>query len=97
MTEIPEDKDGGPAFPMSDYYGTGLSIRDYFAAQLASGAVFQARFPTIWDQDADWLKAQKLTEINDMSSKIAVVAYALADAMLKARSHDPSNPKGAAE
>lgn len=110
MTEIPEDKDGGPAFPMSDYYGTGLSIRDYFAvhadqpgyAEIVSHAGLTYGSNQVW-KDAQtsigtfdsWWRDLPNSERFRLSAE---VRYAMADAMLKARAHpDPSNPKGAAE
>ena len=66
MSEI---NTGGPAFPYvcdADFdYGTGMTLRDYFAAKAMQGLQEQ------------W--------VYDNSDEIASKAYAMADAMLKAR------------
>ena len=68
-------KDGGPAFPTVDAnraedYGTyGMTLRDYFAAK-----AMQAGLTTIAEYpDENWRVG------------LAMDAYAMADAMLKAR------------
>lgn len=63
---------GGPAFPFvcdADFdYGTGMTLRDYFAAAfVSSGHVFIRLSP------------------GDTPEEVAEQSYALADAMLKAR------------
>jgi hypothetical protein len=71
-------KDGGPAFPTTpenyfdmDPYGIGLSMRDYFAAKAMQGLVAASGDSTgNVDYNDDYL---------------AKSAYAMADAMLKAR------------
>jgi hypothetical protein len=73
---------GGPAFPFTDYdsHGdvmdihSGMTLRDYFAAQALTGA-------QIWDAVLNGKNAQFSGGVN----KLADVAYAVADAMLKAR------------
>jgi len=71
---------GGPAFPHEYKYGDGtanrcegMTLRDYFAAKamqaLFAGAVTEG---LTTDQDID-------------CDKLAMVAYTMADAMLKAR------------
>ena len=64
---------GGPAFPISSItdYKRGMTLRDYFAAQVAVGTM-----SAYWNGDR-----MKDPTFND----IAKDAYALADAMLKAR------------
>jgi len=63
-------KTGGPAFPTS-HNGFGMTIRDYFAAQVAVGTM-----SAYWNGD----------RMEDPTfSDIAKDAYTLADAMLKAR------------
>jgi len=62
-----------PAFP--DGLGNkGMSLRDYFAAQALTGA-------QIWDAVINGKNAQ----FSQGTEKLAEVAYAVADAMLKAR------------
>jgi len=67
---------GGPAFPVA--YGggriEGMTLRDYFAAQALTGA-------QIWDAVLNGKNAQ----FSGGVEKLAEAAYAVADAMLKAR------------
>jgi hypothetical protein len=69
-----------PAFPSSVddgetvKYMLGMSMRDYFAAQALTGA-------QIWDAVINGKNAQ----FSQGTEKLAEVAYAVADAMLKAR------------
>lgn len=72
---------GGPAFPCETIHPCGsheqvdgLSIRDYFAAQAMTGA-------QIWDAILNGKNAQ----FSGSVETLAEVAYAVADAMLKAR------------
>lgn len=70
---------GGPAFPVvttheSYVSDSGMTLRDYFAAQAMTGA-------QIWDAV---LNGQNSPFIGGVE-KLAEVAYAVADAMLKAR------------
>ena len=69
---------GGPAFPsptdeMLD--NEGMTLRDYFAAQALTGA-------QIWDAV---LNGKESTQFAGNVNNLAEVAYAVADAMLKAR------------
>lgn len=71
------DKDtGGSAFPIdieSKQYGTGMTLRDYFAAKA---------IPVAWDAyDKGYFKGR----FDDSVDDIAKCAYQIADAMLKAR------------
>ena len=68
---------GGPAFPglhpseECHYKDAGMTLRDYFAGQVAIGAMSE-----YWNSD----------RLNDPTFKdIAQHAYAIADAMLEAR------------
>ena len=70
-----------PAFPVQSVYiedqetnSTGMTLRDYFAAQALTGA-------QIWDAVINGKNAQ----FSEGTKKLAEVAYAVADAMLKAR------------
>ena len=72
---------GGPAFPLHNHgaqtlgmHIAGMTLRDYFAAQAMTGA-------QIWDAV---LNGQNSPFIGGVE-KLAEVAYAVADAMLKAR------------
>jgi hypothetical protein len=68
---------GGPAFPdpQENWRGEkGMTLRDYFAAQALTGA-------QIWDAVLNGKNAQ----FSGGVEKLAEVAYAVADAMLKAR------------
>ena len=85
-------QDGGPAFPCKDFVfvaktaggvdrfhkidSTGLSLRDYFAA-----AALQAILPVADDAERRYGSNGAMAKAADY----AQVAYALADAMLKAR------------
>jgi hypothetical protein len=64
---------GGPAFPFGTAYA-GMTLRDYFAAQALTGA-------QIWDAVLNGKNAQ----FSGGVEKLAEAAYAVADAMLKAR------------
>jgi hypothetical protein len=67
-----------PAFPQNpsnfDPLTHGMTLRDYFAAQALTGA-------QIWDAVINGKNAQ----FSQGTEKLAEVAYAVADAMLKAR------------
>jgi hypothetical protein len=73
---------GGPAFPAFEHhpgYGQmlsvgGMTLRDYFAAQALTGA-------QIWDAVLNG----KNSQFSGGVEKLAETAYAVADAMLKAR------------
>ena len=75
MNEIPT------AFPWThdDMTCTGMSLRDYMAAQALTGA-------QIWDAVINGQNAQ----FSQGTEKLAEVAYAVADAMLKARELQPT-------
>ena len=66
-----------PAFPAQffDERATGMTLRDYFAAQALTGA-------QIWDAV---LNGKEATQFAGGVNKLAEVSYAVADAMLKAR------------
>jgi hypothetical protein len=83
-------KDGGPAFPVETYgdgrgmqtgpdsgWETGMTLRDYFAAQALSAIISGSAFPTIHGL-ADEAGV-------DSGEYMADAAYEYADAMLKAR------------
>lgn len=61
------------AFPVHEVTG-GMTLRDYFAAQALTGA-------QIWDAVINGKNAQ----FSASTEKLAEVAYAVADAMMKAR------------
>ena len=70
-----------PAFPTTmhnygdgKYASHGMTLRDYMAAQALTGA-------QIWDAVINGTNAQ----FSQGTEKLAEVAYAVADAMLKAR------------
>ena len=74
----------GPAFPtgiIMDDKGlivggsNGMTLRDYFAAQALTGA-------QVWDAV---LNGKNAVLANGGTDKLAEIAYAVADAMLKAR------------
>jgi len=62
------------AFPDGLLNQEGMTLRDYFAAQALTGA-------QIWDAVINGTNAQ----FSQGTEKLAEVAYAVADAMLKAR------------
>jgi hypothetical protein len=69
MSEI---KDGGPAFPVPEPgLECGMTLRDYFAAKAMQGLIAASH-----DSDG-------VVDYNDMA--VACSAYAMADAMLRAR------------
>ncbi|EFN8927562.1 hypothetical protein JBO41_17455 [Enterobacter asburiae] len=65
------ENNGGPAFPTQGY--EGVTLRDYFAAKALAG--WLASFP---GDDVHPV-------VSGVAEKIAEQAYALADAMIKAR------------
>ena len=77
--------DGGPAFPVWELHGKGqpemtgfgMTLRDYFAAK-----ALPAMYRDFWDD----VRAGRHGSVpEDWTMGIALGAYALADAMLKAR------------
>ena len=72
-----------PAFPQyiisnnGAYVDGGMTLRDYFAAQALTGA-------QIWDAVINGKNAQ----FSAGTEKLAEVAYAVADAMLRARENE---------
>jgi hypothetical protein len=71
------DKTGGPAFPVADDASDmpGMTLRDYFAAKAMPATM--AEFEDGWKQHA--------YESETFLQWAAERAYAMADAMLKAR------------
>jgi hypothetical protein len=73
-TQMSNTNTGGPAFPFvcdaAFYYGTGMTLRDYFAAKALQG-ILAGDHP--------------ITHDSDPLPTVAKVAYAQADAMLSAR------------
>lgn len=69
------DKTGGPAFPTPAHnlQNDGATLRDYFAAKAMQGLI----------SCPDWLDGAG--EEVDVPNCMASAAYAMADAMLKAR------------
>ena len=66
---------GGPAFPCVNHHGhklTGMTLRDYFAAKAMQGLI----------GCSDWRESMDEHNASDFT---AFSAYAMADAMLKAR------------
>lgn len=77
-----KDKTGGPAFPnhtITRSDASGMTLRDYFAAKALAGIT--ASVP----QDREWYKTEARLSQKDVADIIAVEAYELADAMLRAR------------
>lgn len=68
---------GGPAFPFKSYGETGMTLRDYFAAQAMVPIVSGRPWPISGIVPGD----EKLAET------MATYAYMAADAMLRAREH----------
>lgn len=71
--------DGGPAYPVQDAAGWqyhGMTLRDYFAAKAMAALLQGAPSGTSFGTSP---------ENHETNFNYAVVAYALADAMLKAR------------
>lgn len=66
-----------PAFPAAGMTGRGMSLRDYFAAKAVAGLMTR-----VWNEEG------KLTG-DQVIEQWATAAYAVADAMLKAREVQP--------
>lgn len=65
--------DSGPAFPNPGTSATGMTLRDYFAGQALAG---------VWaGRESDFVKISAPT-----TTDVAVACYAIADAMIQARS-----------
>lgn len=62
-------KTGGPAFPVPDLHNNGMTLRDYFAAKAMQGLLAQSQGAAL----------------GSTVETAAEYAYAMADAMLKAR------------
>jgi hypothetical protein len=77
---------GGPAFPSQREHTTkeGMTLRDYFAAKAMQGIVC-APHSTDDDKTAAVYLSDGLGFSDGMRGRVAVAAYAMADAMLKAR------------
>ena len=79
---------GGPAFPvtlsehqtMASHHANGMTLRDYFAAKAMQGHWSNAN----GDSTLDWMEANPDLEEGELRI-VAKLAYAQADAMLKAR------------
>jgi hypothetical protein len=74
---------GGPAFPYTEANGAnsgdvGMTLRDYFAAK-AMAAMYATSFE--WESTGEPRTPADTAEIEEM----AIDAYGIADAMLKAR------------
>ena len=75
-------EDGGPAFPQndlsnynigpSDVCNEGMSLRDWFAGQIAAQTVARSSAPTE-------------EQLPEMFAKVARLSYQMADAMIAAR------------
>ena len=79
-----DDKTGGPAFPLvaQNWHKTGMTLRDYFAAQAMLGFISaKAWHPTfVYPDDYAFVPGQRADET------VADCAYQYADAMLAQRS-----------
>lgn len=84
-----EEKNGGPAFPMTEYNGdgsyyhdhSGMTLRDYFAAQALPAIIA-----------AVCARQHHLRDGMGVRQSMAMDAYELADEMLKARDHAQYGP-----
>lgn len=86
-----EQNNGGPAFPCDDvmdqagevHRSGGMSLRDYFAGQVCAALMTQ----TSTDRDFPNLDYRRDGKSGDtVAQRVAKISYAMADAMLKARS-----------
>lgn len=74
---------GGPAFPQvatdpdGDLWQPGMTLRDYFAAKAIAGILA--------NPDISASAARCNVSTNEFREDTAIAAYAMADAMLKAR------------
>ena len=79
---------GGPAFPFvcdADFdYGTGMTLRDYFAAKAMQGIICTP-INEYDDGHAAVYLSDGLSFSDGMRGSVAAASYAMADAMLKAR------------
>ncbi len=80
------EDEGGPAFPVTDLGPptrtySGMTLRDYFAAKAMQG--WLASFPA--DAPHPYQKDKWDNNVTRRCDEVAEIAYAFADAMLKAR------------
>jgi hypothetical protein len=91
-----EQRDGGPAFPLSEQmaarreFQSGMSLRDYFAAKAMQGFLSQSHAgPKEWtDMGHGWgedCANQLNAHRRSVAASLADFAYAIADEMLEAR------------
>lgn len=80
-----EKNDGGSAFPREhNAVALGMTMRDYFAAKAMQGLIAEPQ----WREGGYALVYILGPQTKDDAENYAVTAYRLADAMLKARTHD---------
>lgn len=72
-----EKKDGGPAFPWGSDYSTGMSLRDYFAAQAMVALIAKSPLSCTYRDGEDDVAAVIAANVTG--------SYRYADAMLKQR------------
>ncbi len=73
-------KDGGPAFEHTDATSEhGMALRDYFAAKALQGLTANPGGPIQANDRSGW------DMVNCDANNVATLAYAMADAMLRAR------------
>lgn len=75
-----QSRDGGPAFPVTNHpselvESTGMSLRDYFAAKAMPSAIAHELA----------IRGAQIAPGEFRYDSVAKAAYAMADAMLKAR------------
>ena len=73
-----EKETGGPAFPTNDVCYNGMTLRDYFAAKAMATMLPNYDIPSLFEEILD--EGDK-----SMPELIAIDAYVMAEAMLKAR------------
>ena len=77
---------GGPAFPYEERNGEGAPYKDHFGMTLRDYAAFKA-MQVIYSANCEWEPTGTPADEETLKlfDEVATDAYALADAMLKAR------------
>ena len=78
-----EIKDGGPVFPADPHAVAGMALRDYFAAKAIPALI--ENFAQCLDSNGEGFDLSLVGNEGGTPDAIAEDAYAIADAMLRAR------------
>lgn len=78
-----QKKDGGPAFPSTDFGSRkGMTLRDWFAGQALAAMIMKSPFFDTQGENGSKISSE---DIKQFKLDMAASAYAYADAMLAER------------